>query len=86
MTNTPKNTIKPAWRNLFLRAQSATRSHDGIAFMQLLVVCKDGNPLFWAEPKVVKIEPKLHVNIDMLREHMDDKELLDLLQYIIKTS
>lgn len=81
VNNTPP--LKPAWRNLFLRAQSATRNHDGIQFLQLQVIVKDGNPLFWAEPKIVKIEPKLDISLEMLLSHLDEESLGNLLNALM---
>lgn len=81
VTNTP--TIHPMWKNLLFRAQSATRNHDGVAFIQLQVIVKDGIPLFWAEPKVVKMEPKLDISLEMLLGHMDQDDLANVLRAIM---
>lgn len=78
--------IKPAWKNLFLRAQSTTRNHDGIAVMQMIVICKDGVPLWWLEPKVIRFEPKLEVSINELKGTMGEEELGKLLEYIVKNA
>ena len=92
MTNPPSNfhakakgpTLNPKWRNLMLRAQSSTRNHDGVVFLQLQIVVKDGTPLLWAEPKIVKLEPKLDISLEMLFSHMDKEGLSNVLNAFMK--
>ena len=82
MTQEPR--ILPAWRKLLLRLQSTTRNHDGgMAVIQMIVVVKDGQPLWWAEPKIVKLEPKLTINMEMLRSELSDENLAELLQIMV---
>lgn len=78
--------MNPQWRKLFLRAQSTTRNHDGIAVIQLIAVCKDGIPLYWFDPKIVKFEPKLEVSVNELKDTLGEEQLAHLLEYIVKNA
>lgn len=76
--------VKPQWMNLLKRMQSATRTHDGICMMQMQIIVRDGTPLFWAEPKVVKLEPKQNIGIEMLMEELGEEMLGNVLDYMVK--
>lgn len=57
MIHLPDN-IKPAWfYGLVARVQQVANSQNGFAVLEFKVMIQKGNPLFWAEPKVTKIEP-----------------------------
>jgi len=83
MSKTP---LKPLWRNFVLRAQSSAREHTGIAFVQLLVVVQDGNPLFWPPPKVIPLEPRLTTDINTLKEKLTDEQLHLILEALLSLS
>lgn len=80
--------IDRKWDNFFKRVRSAARQHTGsIAFVQtLLVVNREGCPLFWIEPKVVPAEPRLEVNFSHLMENLSQEDLENVLKHIVQIS
>lgn len=62
----PEN-IKSEWFSITSRIQSVARARNlgGYAIVSLKVlVDQDGNPKFWTEPEITKIEPKRLANIE----------------------
>lgn len=50
--------IKPKWYSLIRRLQSVSKS-EGLSIIGInILVNKDGEPLFWTEPKKTLVEPK----------------------------
>lgn len=77
--------IKPQWLNVARRLQSVSRQNDGIGILHLKVmVNQDGNPIFWVEPDIIKLEPKGSVNFDLLRKNLTEKEFELLLHSIFE--
>jgi hypothetical protein len=51
--------IKSPWLNVLRRLQSALSGQQGYAIVSIDVVVDESNaPVFWSEPRVVKLEPK----------------------------
>ena len=72
--------IKPKWMNLIRRLQSKARRQEGYAIMHAtFIVDANGDPVFWLEPKLNKIEP---MSLDLQGLYEDDellKEVIDTL-------
>lgn len=63
--------MKPMWLNITRRLQAAANKSNCAAFVTITVVVDEGgNPQFWMEPRVVKIEPRSMSAqiIDMVRD------------------
>jgi hypothetical protein len=51
--------IKPCWLNPIRRLQSMAGQQKGYAILEIkIVVDEHGNPVFWTEPTMTKIEPQ----------------------------
>ena len=51
--------IKSNWLNVVRRMQAALYNQQGYAIVSIdVIVDSDNNPVFWSEPRVVKLEPK----------------------------
>ena len=51
--------IKPDWLNVIRRLQSVACRQKGYAIVSMQVlVDEEGNPVFWTEPSMVKLEPQ----------------------------
>lgn len=57
---TPTQDIKSPWLNVIRRLQSIARcDNQGMAIIELkILVDQEGNPRFWTEPEITRIEPK----------------------------
>ncbi len=65
------------------RARQVARSHDGYSVLNITILVNgDGNPILWREPEISKLEPRVEINIDLLRENLTDEGLEALLQAI----
>lgn len=51
--------VKVQWLNVIRRLQSACSENHGIAIISISILIDEcGNPKFWTEPKMIKLEPK----------------------------
>ena len=50
--------IQLAWLNIARRLQSAAATQQGAAVIEVKVVVNGTQPLYWTEPKVMRIEPR----------------------------
>ena len=51
--------IKPDWLNVIRRLQSVAQRQRGYAIVSIqVVVDENGNPVFWCEPDLMKLEPQ----------------------------
>lgn len=50
--------IHPQWQKVALRLQSMARMHEGVGVISFSVIIKDGNAMFWTNPKITMMEPK----------------------------
>ena len=51
--------IKPGWLNVIRRLQSVSVQQRGLAIVSIqVVVDAQGNPVFWCEPSLTRIEPQ----------------------------
>lgn len=58
MTILPED-IKAEWLNVVRRLQSVAGKSSGAAIIQMtIVIDQNGDPSFWAEPVMTKLEPK----------------------------
>lgn len=74
--------IRPKWKNVARRLQSAASKNNGYAVMQVsIIVDEGGDPVVWFSPEVNLFEPK-SVSLEGL---MDDKELRALLEIMLTT-
>ncbi len=79
-----KDRLSPFWIKFVKRAQSAARSHDGLVAVQITVfVQPEGEPLFWLPPKIIPLEPKLQINIEILKKSMSREDLHNVLESIV---
>ena len=51
--------IRPEWNPLVQRLQGVACSQSGMAIISVtFMVGPDGNPIWWSEPNITKLEPK----------------------------
>lgn len=51
--------IRPQWLSVTARMQQAANSQSGAAVLSIkIVVGPDGNPYYWTEPEILRLEPK----------------------------
>lgn len=80
MTVNPHLDIRPMWANLARRIQQTARAHEGYAIVQITaLVNSSGDPIFYREPKIVRIEPK-RTDVTFLMQELDDDQLNTLLK------
>lgn len=79
--------IRPMWKNVIRRVQSVARQHEGLALVNIIaIVNTNGDPIFYTEPKMVKIEPKKRVTLEGLMEDLTEDDLQWILEQIIVRS
>ncbi len=88
MENKRPSDIRPQWYKQFLkivrRLQSVGRNNDGFAIVSITVLInKDGNPVFYTEPKMILLEPKRAIDIQTLQNELGDEGLEKILQLIM---
>ena len=72
--------IKPKWLNLIRRLQSKAKQQEGYAIMHAtFIVDSNGDPVFWLEPKVNRIEPMSMDLRGLIEESDDAQDILDML-------
>jgi len=55
----PTADLKACWFNVIRRLQAAVASNRGFAIISIqIVVNETGEPVFWTEPGMVKLEPQ----------------------------
>jgi len=45
------------WRDFMLRCEQATRRDQGATIIEIKALLIRGEPVYWSEPKITKIEP-----------------------------
>jgi hypothetical protein len=50
--------LKEGFRKVALRLQSIARMNEGVGVVTISVIIKDGNAMFWTNPKITMMEPK----------------------------
>lgn len=72
------------WKKIAMRLQSAARQSDTLSVIRITVVTNSsGVPLFWTPPKVVGLEPKKNLSLEMLRKDLTEEELQQILNLIV---
>lgn len=74
---TSNHNIRPAWNPLVQRLQGAACSQKGCALISVtIMVNADGNPMWWAEPAITRIEPKEKASrfMDLLVKSIDTEK------------
>lgn len=76
--------LKPQWTQVFMRAQSMARKHDGLSIISMTIVANaDGVPLYWI-PRCIPLEPRVNANIDEMKKNMTKEQLETLLQVLMR--
>lgn len=58
-SDAPPRDIKPTWLSVIRKLQAVAERNHGACVMQLNVIVNDqGNPVFWAEPTLTRLEPR----------------------------
>ena len=80
--------IRPPWweqfKKIIRRLQSVGRNNDGFAVVSITVLInKDGNPVFYTEPKMILLEPKHNIDMQMLQTELGQEGLEQILHLIM---
>ena len=55
--------VKPAWLNVARQGQATASSNNGYAIVTIKVVVLKGDPVFWFEGQLEKIQPMALTNL-----------------------
>jgi len=59
MMEVPAHTKESWWNGLAQRLQHASSGQRGLSIIRItIIVDAGGNPIFWGEPEVTKVEPR----------------------------
>lgn len=56
--------IRPQWLSVTARMQQAANTQSGAAVLTIkIVIGPDGNPYYWTEPEILRLEPKSRAEV-----------------------